>query len=117
MHIRASKVLIGILALLMLLLAPSVAIAQQTLDDALQPENAQGSGTDMLKKAFWLIVFVGLPISGIALAAYGLLVKGGRHSQWLDGFGNVVAGLVLVLLPAIIGFLMDVNLFEMFGAN
>lgn len=111
-------VTIAVMLLVFLLLPAVSAYAQgQTLDQALQPENAQGKGTDMLKKAAWLMFFYAIPIMGVAMIVFGLAYKGGKRSEWGDAALNAVSGFVIALAPAIVGFMADLDLYQMYGIN
>lgn len=96
-------------------LQAEAALAQaQTVDQGLQAQNASGSGTDLLKIAWFVVTRVFLPVGGIVIAAYGIM-KGARRGEWFDAFVTVAGGITLSLLPALIGYVMNVNLYQLFA--
>lgn len=92
---------------------PGAFAQAQSVDQGLQAQNAGGKGTDLLKVGWFLLTKVFLPISGIALAAVSI-VRGFKKGEWFDSIVGVAGGLLLALLPAVVGYVMNVDLYQLF---
>lgn len=113
---RTKSPAVSVVAVALFLVLPVAAIAQQTVDDALKADNAQGQGTDMLKIAAWIVVFVFLMGGGIVVGARGIM-RGMNEGKWGECFANLAFGALLCLFVPLVGWIAGVDLFEMFLIN
>ncbi|OGG46648.1 MAG: hypothetical protein A3F84_29465 [Candidatus Handelsmanbacteria bacterium RIFCSPLOWO2_12_FULL_64_10] len=116
MDLRRSNLIAAAYAVIFLAAIQSIAVAQQTVDDALKADNATGQGADMLKIAAWIVVFVFLVGGGIVVGGKAIM-HGMNEGKWGNAIAGLAFGALLCLTPALVGYIMGVDLFQMFGIN
>lgn len=100
-----------------LILLPAIATAQQTVDEALQADGGTSQGTDMIKIAAWILIFVFLIGGGIVIGLRSVM-HGASDGKWTEhALPGLAFGVLLCLLPALIGYVMGIDLFDMFQIN